>query len=631
MRLICGLIRLDGAPADPALLDGMTTALAAPGRAPPGLARHVEGPAALAVLDFTAAADGDTMSLPSGTDGTVLAADLRLDRPSQLAASLEMPADTSTPGLTLAALARWGRDLPDHLDGDFALAAWDGRQRRLTLARDIMGVRPLCWTCRPGQFLAFASLPRGLHEAGLVTPRLEPLALGHLLLEPTWRGETTGLADIAWLKAGHSLEADAHGIRLHRAWHPDPADVGRWRGSAADAAFQLRNLVEDAVHSRLPETGPVAAHLSGGLDSSAVAVIAARRLRNDGRRLHVFSQLASPARATGLRDEDEYVASVLAQETDMAWSAIHAPPFLTPATCGPDMELAAPLVAVDDRICAAAAQAGAAILLSGAGGDEGATYNGMGLYAAMLRHGRWRSMARELRARARREGETLAAAIVYRLLVPFLPPWLRRHRAARKTLPPAFDFLSPRLAAQVAETLPPQQIWRSRPGDRIAMLADSYVTGRNTWWAMVGARHGIAFSCPLLDRRIIDFALSLPVERFVEGGHARQPFRNAMAGILPDTVRLRRGKFAIHPDLPLVLAESKAALLVRLQQLRPHSELHGLFNLDAIAAALAGIAEGEEALRQARAINSPNPPPNLPRQMQAVRALKLAEQATRLL
>lgn len=629
MRLICGLIRLDGAPADSVQLDRMVAALAAPGRPAPRTARHVDGPAALAVLDFAAAPS--LSPLPTGADGTVLAADLRLDRAARLSMTLGLPPDASPEIVALSALARWGSDLPDRLDGDFALAAWDGARRRLVLARDIMGVRPLCWTCRPGRLLAFASLPRGLHASGLVTPRLEALALGRLLVETTWHGAATGLADIAWLPAGHSLQADGDGIRLHRAWRPEPAQVGTWRGSAADAAAELRGLVEDAVHTRLPAAGPVAAHLSGGLDSSAVAVIAARRLRDQGRHLHAFSRLAAPGRVHGLRDEDEYVAAVLAQEPDMVWSPIHAEPFLSPATGEPDLDLAAPVATDDDRICAAAAMAGAELLLSGGGGDEGATYNGAGLYAAMLRHGRWRGLARELRARARREGETLATAITYRLVAPLLPHWLRRHRVAANTRPPALDFLAPPLAAQVAETLVRQPDWRNRPEDRIAMLADSFVAGRNTWWATAGARHGIAFACPLLDRRIIDFALSLPLERFVHNGHARQPFRDAMTGILPDAVRLRPGKFIIHPDLPVVLAESKAALLARLHRLRPHPHLHELFDLDAIAAALADIAEGDEAVRDARALNGPAPPPALRHRMQALRALKLAEQAARLL
>lgn len=622
MRLICGLFRLDGAPADHATLDAMVAALAAPGLSPQ-VTRHVDGPAALAVLDFAPPAEGP-VTLPHGPDGIRLAADLRLDRPGGPDA--------------LDAVTRWGKDLPDRLDGDFALAAWDGRRRRLLLARDIMGVRPLCWSQRPGRLFAFASLPRGLHASGIVAPRPDPLALGQLLVGAASRGAATGFADIAWLRAGHSLEVTPDGLRLHRAWRPTPDQVGHWRGTAADAAAELRTLVEAAVHARLPSAGPVASHLSGGLDSSAISIIAARRLRAEGRRLHAFSHLAAPCRADGLRDEDGYVAAVLAQEPDIVWSPAYAPSFETLGVGDTDLDLTGPLVPTDERVCAAAAAAGAGMVLSGAGGDEGATYNGTGLYAALLRHGRWRNLPAELRARARREGETLPSAVAFRLLAPLLPPWLRQLR--RRLLgrpqpdhrPSALDFLAPPLAAQVMAAMPPAPHWRNRPHDRIEMLTESYLAGRNTWWAMAAARHGIAFSYPLLDRRIIDFTLSLPLERFVAGGYARQPFRNAMAGILPNMVRLRAGKFAVYPDLPLLLADSKPALSARLAALRAVPAVADMFNLDAIAAALAAIPEGTEASRIAHAINGPTAiPPVILRSMQALRALKLADQAARLL
>ncbi|NDJ10005.1 MAG: hypothetical protein EBY17_02255, partial [Acidobacteriia bacterium] len=168
MRLICGVVQLDGTPADAITLARMIAALSSPGLEP-RVRQRVEGPASLAVLDFSNAAISETFSatLPVGTDGTWLAADVRLDRHPR----------TLNEAPVFAAFEEWGLDLPDHLDGDFALAAWDPRQRRLRCARDIMGVRPLCYFYQPGKLFAFASLPRGLHASGVVAPRLDLVAL----------------------------------------------------------------------------------------------------------------------------------------------------------------------------------------------------------------------------------------------------------------------------------------------------------------------------------------------------------------------------------------------------------------------------------------------------------------------
>jgi len=605
MRLICGFVHLDGAPADSGTLTAMFSALTSPGLSQ-SAAFRVDGPAALGVLDFSRRQP--EADLPEAPDGTWLVADLRLDRPCDLAKTLGLPPGTNAETLAIAALAKWGQDLPDRLDGDFALAAWDPRQRRLLCARDIMGVRPLCYTHRPGRLFAFASLPRGLHASGVASRRMDVIALGRLQVEYYARDNLTGFEEIAWLPAGHSLVATPDNLRLHRAWRPDPANVGRWRGSADEAAAKLRSLVEESVSCRLPAQGPVAAHLSGGLDSSAVAAIAARRLRAGNRKLHAFSLLARPSSGTAVRDEREYVEAVLAQEPDIEWSPVYLPSLDEDGDFYPDLPLAGPMAEPDDWICAAASRAGIGLLLSGAGGDEGATYNGYGLYAAMLRQGRWRSLPAELRARARREKRPLAIVAAQRLIAPLLPDWMARLRPSRpgRFVPgarrrDALSFLNASLAKRVAAALPPQPEWSNRVTDRIQMLTESYLVGRADRWSIIGARHGIAFSYPLADRRILDFSLSLPLERFADRGFSRQPFRNAMAGILPESIRWRDSKFLPFPDMPANLASAGARLLARLNKLRHCAAATDIFDMDAIAAALSAAAEhvgdeGEKAL-----------------------------------
>lgn len=224
MRLICGLVRLDDAEATPSELRSMFAALTPPGFFPLTHSR-LEGCSALGVLDFSAPAanpqdnhaggplvnpDGGLLVSPAGgllvnpagglvvnPDGSWLAADARLD-----CATGENEAPTIS-----AAFSRWGPDLPGYLDGDFALAFWQPRDRELTLARDFMGVRPLCYFHQPGHILAFASLPKGLHASGIAPRRLDLLQLGLAQLRLSiWRGHT-GFIGIEWLQGGHSLVA----------------------------------------------------------------------------------------------------------------------------------------------------------------------------------------------------------------------------------------------------------------------------------------------------------------------------------------------------------------------------------------------------------------------------------------
>jgi asparagine synthase (glutamine-hydrolysing) len=124
---------------------------------------------------------------------------------AELASKPGLPATTPAEQLALAAVSRWRADLPDRLDGDFALAAWDPSRQCLLCARDIVGVRPLCYAWRPGLWFAFASLSRGLHGSGIVPQHPDLIALGRILIDIVPTDAATGYSGISWLPAGHTI------------------------------------------------------------------------------------------------------------------------------------------------------------------------------------------------------------------------------------------------------------------------------------------------------------------------------------------------------------------------------------------------------------------------------------------
>lgn len=617
MRLICGLIRFDGADADPALVRAMAAAMTAPGLSP-RLAVRAAGPAALAVLDFQRPTGDEPFDLLTAPDGSWIAADARLDEAVDLA----------------DAVLRLGLDLPDRLLGDFALAVWNPDRRELICARDFVGVRPLAWTHQPGRLFAFASLPKGLVGSGAAAAALNLVGLGRLLAEPYDTEDRTSFREVFRLRAGCALRVTPDGVRERRAFDPDPAQVGQRRISHADAAAELRHLMEQAVACRLPAAGPVATQLSGGLDSSAVAVIAARALRAQGRRLHALSLLPRDWETTDDKGEHPYIATVLAQEPDILWTWFHSMPADDRDFGDPDL-LPLPLyLGFIEQSAAAAAKAGADVLLSGAGGDEGPTYNGQDIHAALLRQGRWGALPSALWALSAREGRSLPSVMVDRLVRPSLPDWLvaLRRRFNGRHPPPrhrqwlALEFLTPPLRGQVAATLSPDPAWRNRPQDRAEMFVKSYVVGRNDHWSTIAARHGVAFSAPLLDRRIVDFILSLPLERFLADGFARQPYRTAMTGILPDKIRTRTDKSAPTPDAMLNFARVKPGLLAQVESLRDGPAAEHV-DLDRVAGIIAAAPDLDEALTLTRR-NAPAPP-HWKRVFQALVALAVARQIAR--
>jgi len=580
MRLIAGILRLDGAEAPAPVLARMVEAMTPPGLRP-AVASRLDGPAGLAILDF----NNSQIALPE-QDGWVIAADQRLDRP------------TGTPEADLLeAVLRHGQDFPDRLDGDFGVALWNRNLGELWLGRDFIGARPLAWTWRPGLWFAFASLPKGLHGSGLAARTLDPVALARKVTQTYFSGADSGFAEIRYLEAGHSLRVrpgDEASPRPHRAFQPAASRIGGWRGTPEQAAATLRTLVEEAVAARTPQHGPVACHLTGGLDSSSITVLTARIARERGGRTIALNLATEVATGPPELDERPMIAEVLRQEPDVVFQS--APDVLPMPGRDADCDWPGSIVGgADDEIMKAAATFGADRLLSGVGGDEGATYNGANLYVAVLRSGRLPTLMGQLAARARSEGVSLPRIIYQRLAAPILADVLRpfRQRGMLDNRRGAIRYLAPAMAEKVRPGRFQPVLHSNQPADRARAFGDHHIPSRCTYYSIMAARHGLAVSFPLLDRRVVDFILSLPVHLFLAEGHSRQPFRQAMRGVLPEPVRLARRKVGLFDHRFLLYARQKEGLLATLAALRARSlpVLAEMFDLDAIEAGLATIPD----------------------------------------
>src|SRR3954454_11507891 len=151
-----------------------------------------------------------------------LVADVRLDNRGEIEAALGLGGEartTSDSALLLAALQRWQEGALDRLVGDFAFALWDGDRRRLLLGRDYSGQRPLHYH-RGSGFVAFASMPKGLHALPEIPYRLnEESALGFLALMPE-SGPATLFEGIERVEPGHVVALTPEGLEARRYWQP---------------------------------------------------------------------------------------------------------------------------------------------------------------------------------------------------------------------------------------------------------------------------------------------------------------------------------------------------------------------------------------------------------------------------
>jgi asparagine synthase (glutamine-hydrolysing) len=202
----------------------------------------------------------------------------------------------------LAAYAVWGEDCLHRLNGMFAFAIYDRDERSLFLARDRLGVKPLSWTW-DGRRFGFASEVKALLAAGLAPGTPDPDAIYEYLASGITTEGRSFHEGVNVLPPGHCMRIGADGpLEVREWWTPSrEADPSR---TYADWAEEVAATLDDAVRLRLRSDVPVGAHLSGGMDSSAVVAAAAR---HGGADVHTFTgAFLGDARS----DEREYSRAV---------------------------------------------------------------------------------------------------------------------------------------------------------------------------------------------------------------------------------------------------------------------------------------------------------------------------------
>ncbi|MDP1663590.1 MAG: asparagine synthase-related protein [Methylobacter sp.] len=593
MRLICGFYHLNGRAAEKSRLDLMVQSMIEPGLTPQ-IAHIIEDSLALAILDF---ASPKAIEIVKSENGLLLAADCRLDEPDKLAAALNVSAQQDD--LLLHALQQWGTEGLNKILGDFAFAAWNPQTRSLLCARDAMGIRPLFTTQKENVDFAFASLPRALHAGGFALRQLDESYLADELLGTFARPERSLFRDISRLPPAHFLQVSAQSIRSEAYWKLDFSNAGKSRHTPETAASALAETFTEAVRCRLPIAGSVAAHLSGGLDSSAITILAARLLREKKQPLLAYSFLST------LQDEEDerpFVEAVLKQETDLIWKPITLTDFNALLMPNMDCDQLFPhdLTEPDIRVCADAARNGASMLLSGWGGDEGATFNGRGALAEALLNGRWYYLLKEYQALTKTRHWSFLhitqGELLNYLLSDDLKFWLRRffrknHQSITNVVPELLrpEFMQKSFGLGIG-------IGSNATLNRFELLNSPHLSRRAERWALMAARYGLAVSFPMLDRRVIELSLSLPSHLFLRGGFKRRVFRDAMAHVLPEEIRWRHNKLTPFPEVPGLPAQQRQSILAWLDELHHHPNISNLFDLKAIEKLLRSDHTASESL-----------------------------------
>lgn len=580
MAGIAGIYCADGRPADLAELKRMTAAVE--NRGPDGIAYWNSGPVALAHLQFWTTPESLDEHQPLLSPGgeACLTWNGRVDNREELLAELEAagarPVDSTDAGLALAAYLAWGTDCVQRIVGDFAFAIWDARHRRLWCARDYIGIRPFYYFWDGKTFL-FGPEIRALLAHPLVSLKINEGMAGEYLANAITSRDETLYTDIRRLASGSHLTIDGpNRLRIETWWKPE-LGLLEYR-SDEEYADHFRRLFDQSVRSRMRSNMPWGIQLSGGLDSSSIAVSARAVLDGDrgtssGGEILTFS-IACPGKPW---DESEDIAAVVEK-------AGLTPEYVQPMRAGLEFFRRRAASSLDFPgspnsepvtmpMFEAASRRGARLLLSGTGGDEWLDGNSAYFLDLVVRLAR-PGAARELVSRSRDEwkavGALWPALLARRLLARAAPHWMlegrRRIKLARHSIfSPQFlerTDLARRISAE-------SEIEHRHFSSRTQQAIFHLVTRASEVHVLEcidreAARNGFEIRLPFFDRKLAEFCLCLPEEQRQRGTVWKLILRNAMRDRLPECVRAKDYKAEFSELFEIVFDDRTAGQLQNL-------------------------------------------------------------------
>ena len=450
------------------------------------------------------------------------------------------------------AYEQWGDECVHHFRGMFAFALWDSAARRLLLARDRLGVKPLYWALAGGRLL-FASEIKAILKSGLVAPQPNHRVLSEVLATRGTAGDETMFEGIYKLLPGHRLIFEDGRIRTEKYWElpldgPDP-ELERMHDGALIERF--RSLLQESVRLRLMSDVPLGMFLSGGIDSSAIAALMAREI---DRPVDTFSVAFSDRRFSELEYARAVARAIGANAHEIVIDDNDFFAALPRLVWHEDEPIAHPS-SVPLHFVSVLARQHVVVVLTGEGSDE--LLAGYGKYPRAVINWRAGGVYERLVPAAVRA--SVAGAVV-----PRLPG--RAGRYARRS----FLAMPRNVSAMFLDNFAGMPVRQQRELLSPAVLAggDAYASSL-AYFNEVNGRSGILgrllhtdiktylvellmkqdqmsmsasieSRVPFLDHVLVEFAARLPDRLKLRGFTTKRILREAIRGLLPDEILTRK-------------------------------------------------------------------------------------------
>lgn len=503
-------------------------------------------------------------------DGRILAADVRLDNRGELFAATHHLLGATRERATdadyvMAAHARWGAEFAFHLVGEYAIVLYDPRTQTVLLCRDHIGARPLYYHCNHDRLIVSSQLAPLLDVFDIARDIDEEYVAGRMS-----RGPAIGLTpykQIHGVKPAHLLIATQAGeLREQRYWQFDTEREIRF---AQDEEYEeaFRFHLRDAVQAPLRTDRPVMIELSGGLDSSTIACIAADSIRKGETQTRRFETVSYIYDESPTSDESNFIECVENHINRTGIRVRDEDSSLFPPS-NPDLDIVTPnpiLCAFNyhEALCNLMRQTGARVLLTGIGGDQvtGASYDPYPELADLLVLRKPLALHRRLQLWGQTLNTPYFSLLWHKTIVPVLPrsvqPWCKQ---TAKRMPPWFNPGFVARAGLLEKDLPPIDPFGFRlPSGRDQSI--SYISVvKNLSACHRRELSSLNTSHPYMHRPLIEFLQAIPFQQLLRPGENRSVMRRALRDVLPEKILRRKTKGNPSEGLARAMARECSAL-----------------------------------------------------------------------
>ena len=497
--------------------------------------------------------DRSSLSVSERGPSIVSVFDGRLDNRDELLLALPertcLDSHSSDADFVRATYEEYGESFAERIEGDFTCAVFDPLANRLLIARDRLGVRPLCFTSLHGTFL-FASDAKSLLAWPGVSATLDDAMIADFVLQfvALDSQNRTFFRNIHSLPPAHLLSVTPRRTMTRRYFEFDTERRTRF-STFAEYVDVFHQTVVKSVRHRLRQSKPVAISVSGGLDSSYIFSIASRLMHEGTALCPSLFALNYQGAAQSASDEECFVRAL--EQTCQA--TIERIPqragfmeFAGDEVRHAESPLTEALACQRQAMYRRARERGAGRLLTGHWGDQ--VLFESSYLIDLCRSGRWNTVRSHAAAwRVTRRG--LVARCARDLTARYLPAsCLRAARRVRRRAEGAWraEWYTDRFRKLLRDRFEAARLPRS-PGSSHAwaiyqQARRGYHVQCLEWNCRVAAMHGLDVAFPYLDCDLVQFLMSIPGDIQSHDGIPRGLMRAAMRGLVPDAIVDRRGK-----------------------------------------------------------------------------------------